>query len=495
MKSQGDQWVLRHMNFDQHNHPPTPNPFSLQPHVSRRPGFAEAISVAKTHGGILTYSESKEVLKKMGLTIDPNRYYNLVRKEQSESLSPQEEAMMLLYYLESQSVHVVVDEQYVLDERGDKKDRVIMCIVWWTSAQIQLARRFVSDMVAETDATFNTNEKRLLLQCFVGIDNTNSTFEFLQAFSTAESARNIRFILQVLQDYFFYDCPGFAVLAGDFGTGLSAGFAQKAAEDTREAERQLAHKGKQNQVETVPDELQLEYYPLPTARPEYEPNSQTIIIDTDWVRAVEPTVIGINQERVILQFCTWHGVEAIKRRLIAKGYTKERREDINNLIWEWIKAPDFDTLEDACNKLILRLNISDKEYLEEPQFCHAYTRQYRNLGVHSTQHFEGNHPLLTANLHKNLKVSDAVFRICNRLESLIEDYEQRLSRSRISEPRLIDTTFFRLVLRRVTHYCLELCSSELLKAKELYNTEVLGGLEDDEFDPEFGCEQLCALPL
>jgi hypothetical protein len=235
----------------------------------------------------------------MGLTIDPNRYYNLVRKEQSNSLSPQEEAMMLLYYLESQSVHVVVDEQYVLDERGDKKDRVIMCIVWWTSAQIQLARRFVSDMVAETDATFNTNEKRLLLQCFVGIDNTNSTFEFLQAFSTAESARNIRFILQVLQDYFFYDCPGFAVLAGDFGTGLSAGFAQKAAEDTREAGRQLAHKGKQNQVETVPDELQLEYYPLPTARPEYEPDSQTIIIDTDWVRAVEPTVIGINQERVI----------------------------------------------------------------------------------------------------------------------------------------------------------------------------------------------------
>ena len=66
---------------------------------------------------------------------------------------------MLLYYLESQNVHVVVDEQYVLDERSDKKDRVIICIVWWTSVQIQLARRFVSDMVAETDATFNTNER------------------------------------------------------------------------------------------------------------------------------------------------------------------------------------------------------------------------------------------------------------------------------------------------------------------------------------------------
>jgi hypothetical protein len=440
----------------------------------------------------------------MGLTIAPKQYYNLLRNEQAFKLSPQEEALLLLHYLESQNVHVVVDEQYVLDERGEKKDRLITCIVWWTSAQIQMARRFVSDMLAQTDATFNTNEKRLLLQCFIGIDNTNSTFEFLQAFSTAESARNIRFILQVLQDYFFYDCPGFAVLAGDFGSGLSAGFAQKAAEDTREAERQLAYKGKQVQWEDVPEELQIDDYPLPTARPEYEPDSQTIIVDTDWVRAVEPTVVTINQEKAILQYCTWHGAEAIKRRLIAKGYTKERREDINNLIWEWIKAPDLDTLEEARDKLILSLNNNEKEYLvgwyqpKEPQFCHAYTRQYRNLGVHATQRVEGNHVLLTANLHKNLKVSDAVFRICNRLESLIKDYEQRLSRSRISEPRLIDAIFFRRVIRRVTHYCLNLCGPELFKAKELYDIELSGDKMDgdnDEFDPEFGCQQLCELPL
>jgi hypothetical protein len=33
----------------------------------------------------------------------------------------------------------------------------------------------------------------------------------------------------VLKDYFFYDYSGFAVLAGDFGKGLSKGFAKKAA--------------------------------------------------------------------------------------------------------------------------------------------------------------------------------------------------------------------------------------------------------------------------
>jgi hypothetical protein len=84
-------------------------------------------------------------------------------------------------------------------------------------------------MLGETDATFNTNFKRMLLQCFVGIDNTGVTFPFLYAFFTSESARIIRFLLTILQDHFFYDCPRFAVMAGDFSKGLSAAMAQKAA--------------------------------------------------------------------------------------------------------------------------------------------------------------------------------------------------------------------------------------------------------------------------
>jgi hypothetical protein len=77
----------------------------------------------------LSFSDSKEVLKRLGLTIDANRYYNLMRKEQTRTLNPQEEALMLLHYLESWDVHVMVDKQYVLDKAGNKKDRVILCIV------------------------------------------------------------------------------------------------------------------------------------------------------------------------------------------------------------------------------------------------------------------------------------------------------------------------------------------------------------------------------
>ena len=504
-KDQGDQWVLRHTYFGQHNHPSTPNPFDLDPHRSRRPGQSEAIQVAKTHVGKIPYRLSKGILNALGLNIDRKAFYNLLRKERANKMSPQEEAQILLHHLESQNVHVVVDEQYIVDEEGNKKDRIIQCIVWWTPEQIRMARRFVSDMVAETDGTFNTNEKHLLLQCFVGIDNTGSTFQFLQAFSTAESARIIRFLLQVLEDHFFYDCPGFAVLAGDFGKGLSKGFAEKAAQEARVAQeaqqKEAAQKGKQIQREISPDKLQFENYPLPTAptRPDFELDSQTIIVDNDWVRAVEPSVVGVNQETVILQFCDWHAAEAIKRRLITKGYSREHRDDLVNLIWAWIKAPDLDALEDARDELLLKLKVSEKEYLtgwyqpKELQFCYAYTSQYRNLGVHATQRVERNHQVLrdSANLNKNLTLSDAVFRICNSLESLAEDYEARISSSRISEPRLIDITFFRLVLRRVTHFCLEKCSTELSAAKQLYDSSE----NSDDFDPEVGCTALCQLPL
>lgn len=35
---------------------------------------------------------------------------------------------------------------------------------------------------------------------------------------------------------------------------------------------------------------------------------------------------------VILQRCEWHAVEAIKKRLIHKGYSKEKRNELVDLI-------------------------------------------------------------------------------------------------------------------------------------------------------------------
>lgn len=73
--------------------------------------------------------------------------------------------------------------------------------------------------------------------------------------------------------------------------------------DTDNQQKQVAAAEKQIEWEDVLDELQFNNNPLPTAaptRPDYEPDSQTIIVDTDWVRAVEPIVIGTNKETIVL---------------------------------------------------------------------------------------------------------------------------------------------------------------------------------------------------
>ena len=40
-------------------------------------------------------------------------------------------------------------------------------------------------------------------------------------------------------------------------------------------------------------------------------------------------------EQYILQLCEWHGVEAIKRHLVAAGmYPKDQRDKVIDLIWK-----------------------------------------------------------------------------------------------------------------------------------------------------------------
>jgi hypothetical protein len=144
---------------------------------------------------------------------------------------------------------VEVDEAYTLNPDNSKKDRHIQAIAWWSQEQMRLARRFVSRRLVESDATFNTNQRRLLLQHVVGIDNTGKTFPVLQVFHISESARTFCFIMNIWRTYFFYDCPGPAVWCGDFAAGLTAAVAQQAVKDAiaaRKAEELALSKGKED---------------------------------------------------------------------------------------------------------------------------------------------------------------------------------------------------------------------------------------------------------
>jgi hypothetical protein len=242
----------------------------------------------------------------MGLEIDRKEYYNLLRTRDTTKLTDQQEARVIITYLNDQGCHVFVDEQYILDHLGNKEDRVILSIIWFTPEQLRLCRRFVTGFLLETDATFNKEARGLLLHNLVGIDNCGKTFPALQLFATNEGARVFEKVEEVWDRAIFYDCPSPAVLAGDFAAGLAKSVGRSAAkkkEAARKAEEISAAKGKGKAVDgdgvDETDQVSGMVAAHPDVQP-YEPDSQTKAVDC--ITDVEDSIELSTGEYMILLY-------------------------------------------------------------------------------------------------------------------------------------------------------------------------------------------------
>jgi MULE transposase domain len=215
----------------------------------------------------------------------------------------------------------------------------------------------VSGFIYETDATFNTNSLKLPLSVMVSIDNTRATFPVAYCYITSESAVSFKWIAEQLTELAFWDCPKPTLIVGDFSKGLGAAVVAKAAAD-------LAAKA----VDGVTLELRDE-----AEEPNLDPNFP------EAAKAVVGEGEGQRVQRVKLQLCEWHAIQAIKRRLVlARRYKKDKREEIINKINAWVKA-DIDSLDEKRDELLKDLHANKQAYicknyqLKELQFCRAYT--------------------------------------------------------------------------------------------------------------------------
>jgi hypothetical protein len=145
--------------------------------------------LASTHRESIGYAASDDILRKAGLYLRRKEYYNLIKKERKNTLSNQEELQVVLTILEENGFHPRTQEEYIV-ENGIRTDRVVRDIFFMSDKQIRMARRFVSGFLYKTDATFNTNTRRLPLTVMVGIDNTGHTFPTAFMFITSESAKS-----------------------------------------------------------------------------------------------------------------------------------------------------------------------------------------------------------------------------------------------------------------------------------------------------------------
>ncbi|PMD52565.1 uncharacterized protein K444DRAFT_636161 [Hyaloscypha bicolor E] len=179
----------------------------------------------------------------------------------------------------------------------------------------------------------------------------------MQLFTTSKGACVFEKVEEVWERFIFYNYPGPVVLARDFTAGLVVSIARSAAkkkEKALKARENYTIKGK-GRADDFGDPNGDDFDSIggiggdrgvnagsPQFQP-YEPDSQIII--ADYITDVEELIPLSNGHIMVLQHYQKHAVNAIKARLIRKGYPKALRKAALNLIWNWVKAPNIEALE------------------------------------------------------------------------------------------------------------------------------------------------------
>ncbi|KAH6973981.1 hypothetical protein EDB80DRAFT_831305 [Ilyonectria destructans] len=211
------------------------------------------------------------------------------------------------------------------------------------------------------------------------------------------------------------------------------------------------------------------------------------------------------QDGQILQLCEWHVAQNFKKRLLDSGnYTKDRREELSRLVWDYIQSRDETQLEERRGKLLAELQESERLYLKnhwepkERQFVRAYTRQYPNLGCNSTQRNESYHVVVKESLNRQLPLQTSCQKLGESLKKLTKKITGEEDRSRADVPRLLDRAAFKHLIGRVPHYVLSMVAPEWEAAKALrwrQNRELEKEREALSALNKPGCPFACELPL
>jgi hypothetical protein len=173
-------------------------------HKEKKPGYAQALRLTSSHRHVISYKAPLAILRREGLELGRNEFYNLERQEGKGRLSKQEEIQPLIAYLEENNFHVQVRTEYILDDSGNRaSSRVVKDIFFINQEQIQLGCRLASGFTCETDATFIMNIIRMPLSVMVGITNVGKTFPLAYCYITSESALPFKFVASQLTKYIF----------------------------------------------------------------------------------------------------------------------------------------------------------------------------------------------------------------------------------------------------------------------------------------------------
>ncbi len=217
------------------------------------------------------------------------------------------------------------------------------------------------------------------------------------------------------------------------------------------------------------------------------------------MRVARETTAEAERQGVVLQLCEWHAVQAFRRKLVTCSYKKKEREEIDDLLWIWVKSSDPEALRKNRAEVLSILRTQDQGYLKETyqqkerQFIRAYTKHLPNLRCHSTQRGEKNHHVTKEKgLNRHLRLADAVRILISQDADLGDRIRQKENRERDRIPRSLSLTgnTFQDIRSAVTNYTLNLIMPEWAAAKTAAATTP----EKEVEEQEEGCSSQCENP-
>jgi transposase-like protein len=96
------------------------------------------------------------------------------------------------------------------------------------------------------------------------------------------------------------------------------------------------------------------YSPIPTPR----------VIISDQAAGLKASM-PISLPNSILQFCDWHAVKNVEKRLAEKGYSQKIRKKMKSLLWAFIKSYTYKDLEAIRAEIHSKLRPDDVQYLRD----------------------------------------------------------------------------------------------------------------------------------
>lgn len=193
--------------------------FTFSDHKSRDLYHEKAMQLTVgLRSSFIRYRQAKRTMQTQGLDIDNKAYYNLIRSTGRKT--PQEQLALALKTAELKGFHVRCLKKYVV-KNDVRKNQVIEHYFFCNADQIRYARRFVSNFIIQTDATFNINHLNMPLSVLVGIINTFRSFAVAYCFVSSKSIEVFIFISSCIRDLIFHDdCPRPKIMLSDFSAEL-----------------------------------------------------------------------------------------------------------------------------------------------------------------------------------------------------------------------------------------------------------------------------------